>query len=258
MKNKSSCVLIILALLTHFNINAQNISNVKPLIPGGLNFEYGIGSYAVTDEYISKEKYSGSVPTYSIEWIKPHPDYIYHLKMSFQDAKGIKNNNVAADIIQFSLNQGFSYALPEFKLFGNDTYLFIGPSAEIFAYYNDQKIAVDGFDYSQSLAVLLSGNFTSRVIYQMSSNFDIEGSLDFSIVSLGVRIVDPEEEDASPARLLTLFAGTNLNFKLGPRYYLSDNFSLKLSYLLNITRISSWTPLLSASDNVLFSLNYGF
>jgi hypothetical protein len=165
---------------------------------------------------------------------------------------------VAADIIQFSLNQGFSYTLPGFKLFGNDVYMFIGPSAEIFAYYNDQKIAVDGFDYSQSLAVLLSGSFTSRLIYILSENLDIEGSLDFSLLSLGVRIIDEEEDDASPAKLLTLFSGTNLNLKLGPRYYLSDNLSLKLSYLLNITRISSWTPLLSASDNIIFSFTYGF
>ena len=178
--------------------------------------------------------------------------------MSFQDAKGIKNNNVAADIIQFSLNQGFSYALPEFKLFGNYTYLFIGPSAEIFAYYNDQKIAVDGFDYSQSLAVMLSGNFTSRLIYNLYENLNIEGSLDFSLLSLGIRMIDEEEDDTSPAKLLTLFSGTNFNLKLGPRYYLTDNFSLKLSYLLNVTRISSWTPLLSASDNMIFSLTYGF
>lgn len=258
MKILSSCFLFILAISNNFNLSAQDLISSNVTIPKGLNFEYGLGSYAVTDEYISKEKYSGSAPFYSLEWIKTYSDYIYHLKLSFHDAKGIKNNNVAADIIQFSLNQGFSYTLPGFKLFGNDVYMFIGPSAEIFAYYNDQKIAVDGFDYSQSLAVLLSGSFTSRLIYILSENLDIEGSLDFSLLSLGVRIIDEEEDDASPAKLLTLFSGTNLNLKLGPRYYLSDNLSLKLSYLLNITRISSWTPLLSASDNMIFSFTYGF
>jgi hypothetical protein len=258
MKKLNSCFLVILVLSISFNLSAQNLSNKDLIIPEGLNFEYGIGGYAVTDEYISKEKYSGASTFYSLEWINHHSDYIYHLKLSFHNAAGIKNNNVAADIIQFSLNQGFSYSLPEFKLFGKDTYLLIGPSAELFAYYNDQKIAVDGFDYSQSLAVLLSGNFTSRVIYKMSSNFDLEGSLDFSLLSLGIRIIDPEEEDISPAKLLTLFTGTNLNVKFGPRYYLMDNLSLRLSYLLNITRISSWTPLLSASDNLIFSFTYGF
>ncbi len=148
--------------------------------------------------------------------------------------------------------------MPKFTLFNNDAYLYLGPSTELFFYYNNQNIAVDGFDYAQSFALLISGGISSQIFYKLWDDFNIEGSLDFSVLSLGLRIVDSEEEDVSPVKILTLFSGTNLVLRLGPRYYLLDNLSIKAAYLFHLTRISSWEPLLSASDNVVFTLTYGF
>ena len=87
--------------------------------------------------------------------------------------------------------------------------------------------------------------------------FNVESSVSFSVLSLGFRMVDDEETDASPVKPLTLFAGINASFRLGARYYLFYNFSLKAAYIFNVTRISSWDPLLSASDNLIFTLTYG-
>ena len=67
-----------------------------------------------------------------------------------------------------------------------------------------------------------------------------------------------EEEDVSPAKLLTLFSGTNVSFRLGIRYNLVGNFSLKLAYRLHITRIGSWDPLLSVSDNFITCVTHKF
>jgi hypothetical protein len=71
-------------------------------------------------------------------------------------------------------------------------------------------------------------------------------------------MVDLEETDESPVKILTLISANNVVFTLGPRYYLFDNLSLKAAYLFHLTRISSWEPLHSASDNLILTLTYGF
>jgi len=259
MKNKYFCFLPLIFIL-QFNgyLLSQDSSNQKSVYPEGISLEYGIGSYAVTDEYISKEKYSGSTPYYSIAWTNQHSNYVYHLKIDFGNSSEIKNYNVSADIYQFTLNQGFSYALPKFSILNKDAYLYLGPSAELFFYFNKQNIAVSGFDYSQSIALLISAGVSSQLFYELWNDFNIEGTLDLNVLSLGFRMVDMEETDESPAKILTLISANNIMFTLGPRYYLFDNLSVKAIYLFHLTRIDSWEPLLSASDNVVFTLTYGF
>lgn len=257
-KNHYYYLVIFFLILISGSISGQDSSNNKSIYPEGLSVEYGIGSYAATDEYISTEKYSGSLPYCSIAWSNQHSNYVYHLKIDFSNSSEIKNNNVSADIYQFTLNQGFSYALPKFTMFNKDAYLYLGPSSELFFYYNKQNIAVSGFDYAQSFALLISGGITSQIIYQLSESFTIDGELDFNILSLGFRMVDMEESDESPAKILTLISSNNIVFTLGPRYYLLDNLSIKAAYLFHLTRIDSWEPLLSASDNIVFTLTYGF
>ena len=257
-KNQFCFLLMISLLMCPGIVYGQDSSNQKSIFPEGVSLEFGIGNYAVTDEYISKEKYSGSLPYYSITWANQHSNYVYHLKIDFSNSSEIKNYNVSADIYQFTLNQGFSYALPKFSLFDKDAYLYLGPSTELFFYYNSQNIAVSGFDYAQSFALLISGGINSQLFYKLWNYFNIEGTLDFNVLSFGFRMVDMEETDESPAKILTLISANNIVITLGPRYYLLDNLSVKAAYLFHLTRISSWEPLLSASDNVVFTLTYGF
>ena len=257
MKTKLLFLIPFLCLSSVF-VYPQEPVKEKLLLPSGISLEYGIGSFAVTDEYISKEKYSGSLPYYGISWYKPHDSYIYRLSLNYRNSSKINNNNVSADVHQFTLNQGFRYALPKFKLFDKDAYAFLGPSAELYFYFNKQNIAVSGFDYAQSFAALISGGVTSQLFYKFWNDFDIEANLDFSLLSFAFRMVDEEETDESSVKLLTIISGTNLNFNFGPRYYLFDNLSIKAAYLFHLTRIGSWEPLLSASDNVVFTLTYGF
>jgi hypothetical protein len=258
--NKNHFYFFLAVLLLQFtgSLLGQDSLSHRSIFPEGITLEYGIGSYAVTDEYISEEKYSGSIPYYSINWTNQHADYVYHLGIDYRYSSDIKNNNVSTDIYQFNLNQGFDYALPKFRLFNKDAYLYLGPSTELFFYYNNQNIAVSGFDYAQSIALLISLGVNSELFYQLSNKFYIETSLDFDLLSLGFRMVDSEETDESPVKLLTVISATNTVFRLGLRYYLLENLSIKAAYLFNLTRIDAWEPLLSASDNVVFTLTYGF
>ncbi|MFC2083691.1 hypothetical protein ACFLS9_01405 [Bacteroidota bacterium] len=248
---------LIILLFTGNSIAQDSLSH-RTVYPEGISVEYGLGNYSVRDEYISKEKYSGTLPFFNINWSQFHNKYGYYLELEYRNSSEIKNYNISTDIYQFSLNQGFLYPLPRMSLFGKDVYVFLGPSTELYFFYNKQNIAVAGFDYAQSFAALISVGVNSKIIYPIRKNLQVEGSLDFSMLSLGFRMVDDEEEDISPVKLLTLLSGMNGSVNLGMRYNLFSNFSLKLAYKLHVTRISSWDPLLSASDNLIIAMAYKF
>jgi hypothetical protein len=256
---KINFILISLAiLLSAGNSVAQDSLSHRAVFPSGISVEYGLGSYSVRDEYISKEKYSGTLPSFTANWSRFHNKYGYFLSLEYGSSSKIKNYNVSTDIYQFAINQGFLYPLPAISLFARDVYAFLGPSTEAYFFYNKQNIAVSGFDYAQSVAALFSIGVNSEIIFPIRKNLQAESSLGLSMLSLGFRMVDLEEEDVSPVKLLTLLSGTNVSFGLGIRYKLIDNFSLKLGYKLHLTRISSWDPLLSASDNLIVSVAYKF
>ena len=87
-------------------------------------------------------------------------------------------------------------------LFKNDLYIWLGPSTEFFFYYSKPNIAVSGFDYAQSFAGLLALGFKADAIYPLKRNFQLESSLGLTVLSLGFRMVDSEEDNQSPVKKL--------------------------------------------------------
>ncbi|MBN1895942.1 hypothetical protein JW906_15765 [bacterium] len=254
--NPAARILLILLLMTAMLLYAQEPQGQTRKFPAGLSLAYGIGSHAHTDEYISREKYSGSLPTVQAGWTNRHDSYVYHVGMEFGSSSEIKNANISSTVTQFSMRQGFLYPLPGFSLLSGKANAYVGPSTGIFVFTNKQHIAVSGFDYAQSIAALISLGLDSRLICPLSDRFNIESSLNFSVLSLGVRMVDMEENDESPVKLLTLFSGLNGSWDLGIRFFLSKKLSIKTAYLLGATRISSWDPLYIASDNLILMVTY--
>ena len=237
---------------------AQDSTSYFPRAQHGISIEYGQGSYAVKDQYISNEKYSGTLPFYEVSWNRYHESYQYLLQIEYRNSSNIDNHNVSTDITQFSINQSFVYPVLEFSLWNKPAKFFLGPSTEIFIFSNDQQIAVAGFDYAQSYALLLSVGINSQIVNHMSPKFQLESSLEFTALSLGMRIVDSDEDDQSPVKLLSIFTGLNSTFTIGFRYKIINHLSVKLAYNFEMIRISSWEPLYSASDNLVLQLRYKF
>ncbi len=258
MKNRAKIIISAIVIFIAVKSHGQDTLHYPNPYPGGISIEYGIGSYSVKDEYISKEKYSGTLPYYSFGWAREHNKYVYRLEMAYRSSSNINNHNVSTAISQFRLSQGFLYPLKKMILFKNDLYIWLGPSTELYFYYNKPNIAVSGFDYAQSFAGLLALGFYADFIYPLGRNFQVESSLSLTVLSLGFRMVDSEEDNQSPVKPLTLFSGLNSSFDLGARYYLFNQLSVKIAYKFELTRISAWDPLLSASDNVIIGLTYKF
>jgi hypothetical protein len=234
----------------------QEASSPSNPYPAGISLKGGIGFYSLKDEYISKEKYSGELPCFSFGWSRVHEKHLYILQMDYRNSDEIYNHNVSTNIYQFTLNQGFLYPLKKSTLLNRDLYTWLGPSTELFFYYSKPDIAVSGFDYAQSFAGLLGAAINFEALYPIGRRFQLESSLQLSVLSLGLRIVDLEEEDESIAKLLTLFSGLYSSIDLGARYHLSDGLSVKLGYDFELTNISAWKPLVSANDLLTLGLTF--
>lgn len=258
MKTKAIIIISTIVLFIGVESPGQDTTNHSTIFPKGITVKYGYGNFSVKDEYISNEKYSGTIPYFSFGWARKHNKYVYRLEMEYRNSDEIKNYNISTNITQFKLNQGFLYPLKKRELFNKELDLWFGPTTEFFFFVNEPNIAVDGFDYAQSFAALFSLGINIVGAYSLNSKFQIESSIGMSALSLGFRMVDSEEDDQSPVKLLTLFSGLNSSFDLGMRYYIFNNLSIKAGYKFELCRISAWNPLISAIDNLLIGLTYSF
>jgi len=65
MRTISKIILVIILLMLIPQISAQDTINYKTVFPAGNFVGYGLDSYSVKDEYVSKQKYSGSLPGFN-------------------------------------------------------------------------------------------------------------------------------------------------------------------------------------------------
>lgn len=65
--------------------SGQDTINYKTVFPTGISIGYGQGIISVKDEYISKEKYSGTVPYFNIEWVRFRNKNAYRLEFVQQN-----------------------------------------------------------------------------------------------------------------------------------------------------------------------------
>ncbi len=257
MMKTRELILVTTIFLCAGNSKAQDSQSHRSAFPVGLSIEYGLGKYSVRDEYLSNEKYSGTLPYFKTNWSRFHSNYIYFLDLEFHNSSKIDNYNVSAEISQFALKHGFLYPLPQMSLFNKKIDVFLGPTTELNVYTNKQDVAVFGVDDNwESAAVLFSLGLNSTFILPVRQNLQLEASVGLSILSLGLRSVD-DEDDVSSFKFLTLFSGMNTSLGLGIRYYLLEKVSLKIAYGLQVARVTAWDHLVSASDNLAVTFTYG-
>jgi len=264
MKITPALLLGLTSLLFTNTISGQDAVNHEALYPNGINIDYGLGHFSLRDEFISKEKYSGTLPYFSVYWSRFHNKYGFRQKFEIRSSSKIRNYNIATDIIQFSLHRDYLYPAGTFTLFSKNVFTYIGPSTEFFLFSNTPKYVEGGVNINYSFILLISGGINFEFIVPFQHRIQIESSIYLSLLSLGIRtpkIVVPKEnteEEESVAKLLTPFSGMNSIIDVGTRYYFNESFSLKVTYKFQSTRIRSWDPLFSVSDNVIFTLSYHF
>jgi hypothetical protein len=226
--------------------------------PGGIMLRYGMGAYALKDHYISKERYEGLLPYYAVGWIRAHDRVVYKLGFEIGQSDQIRNYNVSTRIVSFRMSQGFLYPIKPVSLFRKNFGLWLGPTTDVYYFQNNPDIAVSGFDYTNSYATLLSLGFRFDGIYTLSERFSMETTVQTSLLSLGMRSVDREEEDQSGTKLVTPASGMNATFELGFTADLFQWFSMELSYRFELTRITAWDDLLTVSNGGFLGFCFRF
>jgi hypothetical protein len=253
-------LLVVPLLLLATDLCAQTEPGTGVTPPSGISIKAGLGRYSVRDEYFSSEKYSGTLPYFSVTWTRMDERGGYGIGVEHRNSSEIWNNNISAGVTSFSLNLDYLYRVATLSLFSRDASLFLGPSTGFVMHFSELHIAFSELGIPYSFAILLPLGVNSTLVWPVTNQLHLTGSVRSSLFSLGLRMIDLDEDvdEESPVRFLTLPSGTNANLHLGIRYLLTDRMSLDLGYQFQLLRIRSWDPLLSASDNILAGFTVGF
>ncbi len=260
MKTLSGIIVITISLIITSQVLAQDTVNNKNIFPSGIFVGYGLGSYSVKDEYISKEKYSGTLPYFNIEWTRFHNKHAYRLEFEYRSSENISNNNISAKVGQFTFNQDFIYSIGNFSIFSRSIYAYLGPSLQFFYYDIYYNFADPGTYFSpKTFGLIASLGINTEFIYQLNNKFIVESDLHLNLISFTVKDNDEQKYgDESNPTLTSVFTATKFDFALSVRYYLLEKVSISLGYKFDFSRINKWEPYMAASDNFLTSLNYEF
>jgi hypothetical protein len=222
-------------------------------LPSGIAIRVGLGRYSVRDEYFSAEKYSGTLPYFSAAWARMNERGGYRIGIEHRSSSELRNNNISAGVTSFFLDLDYLYRAATLSLFSRDAVLFLGPSTGFFMHFSELHIAHSELELPYSFAMLIPLGVNSTLVLPVTNRLQVAGSLRASLFSLGLRMIDIDEDvdEISPVRFLTFPDGTNARLGLGLRYAFKDHLSVDLGYELQILRIRPWDPLLSASDNLL-------
>lgn len=253
-----SGIVVLTVLLLARDLAGQSDTSGPLRYPGGITVGYGAGSFALRDEYISPERYSGTLPFYAVGWTRSHQHYVYMLDFEFRQSDAFKNNNVTSDVMAFRLGQGFLYPLKSLNLFRKELGFWIGPTTDFAYFENHPEIAVSGFDYTNSFATLISLGFRSDAVYPAGIKWALETSIRFTLLTVGMRTVDEEEDESAGTKILTPASGLNASYNLGIRYNLFNWLSLGGYYRFDLLRVTAWENLLSAGNSAVLMLHFNF
>jgi len=259
-------IIIFILLAFGFQINSyaqQNDLTHENVYPGGITIDYGAGFFLVRDDFFSEEKYSGLLPYFKAGWSRFHGSKAFQLNLQYSSSSRIRNNDMSADIVLFSIEWDYLYPAGTFSLFSRKVYTYLGPYANFYTYYNRLNFANDGIFLDFSFAALISLGVHPMFIIPAGERLKLESSMQLNLFSVVIRMpeieqVDNNGEEESRLKLLTPYNGLNSQINIGVRYYPVKRLSLKLRYEFRLTRITAWEYLLAANDNIIFSVAYHF
>lgn len=243
-------------LLFISTITAQESSVSPEYFGNGLTFNTGFNLLAVKDEAISNERYTGYSPSFLLSWSRISNSSGFHLSFGILNAAKVNNYNVSANITEAALNLSYVYPIGDIKIFNDIAKLFLGPAPELFIHFRTQNIARGAIFDAYSAVFLFSIGARFDIIMPISDKWQLEGNIYSSVLSLGGKLINPQNNNTSLIKILTAIAGNSSQTSLAIRYNLIKNISLKAGYNFNFIRISAWDYFISAKDDFNLSLTF--
>jgi hypothetical protein len=230
----------------------------REVFPAGASLSWGLGPVSLQDEYISKERYSGSLPSLSLQWARFHERSGFRVEMDLATSSDVWSHQVSTAVTEFALDLDFLYPLGAVPIGSRRAFLFLGPSSGISILVNDQQIASHGMEVALSFASLFSLGAVCDGVFPISSRLTALGSFRVALVSAGLRMVDlMADQEESSLKLLSVLSGTRAVGSLGFRYRALDWVSVGLGYQGRLYRVTPWDPLISTRDHLTLTLVLG-
>jgi hypothetical protein len=236
--------------------SAQSPQDMDHLLGDGIFFQGGLGYLALHDEYISKEKYSGSLPYFEGGWLKSHDSSAVRFSLEYRSSSTVRNNNVSADVIQGLVNLDYIYPIGSFQLLMHDVFAFLGPSMEMYYYNRTENIARGGSATYNSYAIYYSLSVNSTFILPLGSNYSAECSGVLNLFGWGKRSINSQNNNEEAFKPISIISGLRGSTNILLRYNISDALLLKAGYRFEICQSTSWDYLLSASDNLIIVVSF--
>jgi hypothetical protein len=251
--------LLVIGMFLIVTIEAQDDINKQQFIyPGGLFIEYGFGKYAVKDEYISDQKYTGNLPYFSLNWSRFNDGHGYMLGIESRSSTELFNNNVVCKLTQNILKQDYFYSFGSFDLFKNKVHTYLGPSVNILLYTLNYDFGTYNHVTTESNGTIVSLGFNTQFISKVTEKISAESALHMSLVSIGSKAFQSYKYDEPESKLLLVPKALNTVIDVGFRYYIFSSLSAKVAYKLQIYQINEWDPMIACSNNLIFSVTYHF
>jgi len=251
--------LLVICIFLAVKAGAQDtVMNQQFIYPDGLSIEYGIGKYAVKDEYISYQKYSGNIPYFSLKWSRFKDGHGLCLGIESRNSSYIFNNDIACKVTQNTLNQDFFYSIDGFNLFKKNVQTFLGPSVNILLYSFNYDFGTYNNIITESHGSIVSLGINAQFHSGITKRFFSEEAIHLSLASICSKSFQSSIHDEAEFKFLLAPKGMNTNLNVGLRFYIFSSLSVKAGYKLQLFRIDEWDPVVSLSNNLIFSISYHF
>jgi hypothetical protein len=239
--------------MTPIFLFSQDTVNHKTIFPRGITFDVGVTFEGLVDEYISKEKYSGTIPYYCIQWAWYHQKMGYRLGFETNGSAELKNNDIVAEFNQANFYFDFIYPVANFRLFSKSVFAYLGPGVNYYDYYISHDFASYTRSYSDGGIFSFGINFD--LIYPVKSWFHTDLFLRSGLLAVASKSFDPDKYSGSDTRFTSVFNATSLNSGLSFRFNVLKKLTLTAGYKFQFNSITIWDDFKSASDVLFASIN---
>ena len=239
------------------NVFPQNLPESATISEKSISVSGGLGRLTIRDKAISNESYSGSLGYFSLDWKNFREKRGFQIGFEFQGGSEIKHRNLSAEIILFSLELDYLYAMKPFLLFNKNTTIYLGPATGTNLYIRKQNIAFSSADDDAiSIFSTIPVGIKSKISFSVNQKLLLEADLYLNILSLGLRFPSNAEDEVD-VKLLHPINGFKGDIDLTLRYKMFKKLSLSLALKQQAARISAWDEeLLYGNSSLVMGLQY--
>jgi len=244
MKTRSVIFLSVWLLATSLFAQKERFKN-----PLGITIEYGFGSTAIVDKFISEERYSGSLPYIGFWYGRVNDKSAYQVGLTFQETESLENYSISASFSRVGLNYDLWYPLKRFQIFNKPSVFSLGPSVEYFEYEFSSNFVSDHRSFSELIMASLGMNFL--LDYQISNKFSAGLFLRTNILGVSAKTHDNNRYTDMDNLFLGLFIANNINTDLKVKYRIWNFLSAGVKFKAQYTRSTSWDSSKNFTNSII-------